>query len=125
MEKTPQEQIEELMQSLVGQGKYETAYLLSDEGLPLAYINEQQSMAEDRIIEMSLLFQETRKMADVMGNISEIKELIVEGNSRRKIIFRFFDVYDQAYVLALVIPPKTSYRGLTNKLVRLIMRNLK
>jgi len=125
METTPQEQIEDLMKSIVGQGNYETAYLLSDEGLVLAFINEQGIITEDRIIEMSLLFQEIRKMADVMGNMSEIKELIVEGNSRRKIIFRFFDVYEQAYVLALVIPPKTSYRGLTNKLVRLIMKNLK
>jgi len=125
MENSPQEQIENMMQSIVGQGNYETAYLLSNEGLPLAYVNKNKVLKEDRIIEISLLFQELRNMADVMGNISDIKELIIDGNSRRKIIFRFFDITGQAFVLALVIPPKTTYRGLTNKLVRLIKKSLK
>ncbi len=120
MEKSPQEIIEEYLNDVITQGNFETAYLFSKEGLPLAEVKGETPIEEDRLIEMSLLFQEIIKMADVMGGISELKEIIVEGNNRRKIIFRFFEGFGQAIVLAMVIPPKKAYRGLTNKLVRTI-----
>jgi hypothetical protein len=61
-------------------------------------------------------------MADVMGGIDNIRELIIDGNNRRKIVFRFFHAFDQNLVLALIIPPRKPYRGLTNKLVRLVQQ---
>lgn len=122
MEKSPQELIEEFMKEVIGLGNYEMAYLFSQEGLPMAEIKGEGLVSEDRLIEMSMLFQEIIKMADVMGGISELKEIMLEGNNRRKIIFRFFNGFDQSLILALVIPPKKTYRGLTNKLVRIIRK---
>ena len=119
-EKSPQVLIEEYMNDVVGLGNYEMACLFSQEGLPMAEVKGADVLPEDRLVEMSILFQDVRKMADVMGGISELKELILEGNNRRKIIFRFFEGFDQSLVLALVIPPKKTYRSLTNKLVRII-----
>lgn len=120
MEKSPQLLIEEFMKEVIGLGNYEMACLFSQEGLPMAEVKGEDIVPEDRLVEMSILFQEIRRMADVMGGISELKELMLEGNNRRKIIFRFFHGFDQSLVLALVIPPKKTYRGLTNKLVRII-----
>ncbi len=59
-------------------------------------------------------------MADVMGKISNVKEMIVEGYNKRKIVFRFFRAFDQEVVLAIVVPPKKSYRNLTNALLKMI-----
>lgn len=119
---SPQERIEDFMSEVIKLGNYETAYLLSEEGLTLANSNANEIVPGDRLVEMSVLFQEIQKMADVMGGISEIKELVIEGHNKRKIIFRFFNAFDEKVILSLIIPPQKTYRGLTNKLMRLIQK---
>lgn len=94
--------------------------LFSNEGLPLAEYYNDHVIEEDRLTELSILFREVKKMADVMGKIADIKEMIVEGYNHRKIVFRFFKAFEQDVVLAIVVPPKKAYRGLTNSLVRTI-----
>lgn len=118
----PQEKIENFMKEVLELGNYEMAYLLSQEGLLLAQSKNDEIVPEDRLVEMSVLFQEIQKMADVMAGISEIKELVIEGYNKRKIIFRIFDAFSQRVTLALIIPPRKTYRSLTNKLVRLIKK---
>ena len=118
----PQERIESFMKEVIAIGNYEMAYLLSEEGLPLAQSKAAEVIPEDRLVEMSIIFQQIQQMADVMAGISEIKELTLEGTNKTKIAFRFFKAFDQSVILALIIPEKKSYRGLTNKLVRLIKK---
>jgi hypothetical protein len=118
----PQQRIEEFMEEVIELGHYEMAYLFSQEGLLLAHKRTDSDVKEDRLVEMSLQFQEIHNMADVMAEISEIKELVIEGYNKRKIIFRFFNAFDQTVALAVIVPPKKTYRGLTNKLVRLIQK---
>lgn len=118
----PQEQIENFMKEVVTLGNYEMAYLLSQEGLLLAQSKSAEVIPEDRLVEMAILFQEIQKMADVMAGIDEIKELTIEGANKRKIIFRIFNAFGQTVTLILIISPGKSYRGLTNRLVRLIQK---
>jgi len=118
----PQERIENFIKEVVELGNYEMAYLFSQEGLLLAQSKTDDVVSEDRLVEMSIQFQEIQRMADVMAQISEIKELVIEGYNKRKIVFRFFNAFDQTVALAIIIPPQKSYRGLTNKLVRLIQK---
>lgn len=118
----PQEQIEIFMNEVITIGNYEMAYLLSQEGLLLAQSKSGEIIPEDRLIEMSIQFHEIQNMVDVMAGISEIKELVIEGYNRRKIIFRFFNAFGQSVILALIIAPQKSYKGLTNKLVKLIQK---
>lgn len=112
--------IEERMREISADGNYDMVHLFSHEGLPLASYFNENVIDKDRLAELSLLFQELRKMADVMGKISNIKEMIVEGYNHRKIVFRFFYAFEQEVVLAIVVPPRKSYRALTNSLVRTI-----
>ncbi len=119
---SPQEKIESFMKEVMESGNYEMAFLLSQEGLTLAQADGEAIVPEDRLVELSIQFQEIQKMADVMGGISEIRELVIEGHNKRKIVFRFFDAFEQSVVLALIIPPRKTYRGLTNKLVRLVKK---
>ncbi|MFQ6114548.1 MAG: hypothetical protein ACE5NG_10770 [bacterium] len=116
----PQSIIEEKMREITERGNYEMANLFSNEGLPIAEYCDEQLIDKDRLAELSILFREIKKMADVMGKISSIKEMIIEGYNRRKIVFRFFHAFNQDVVLALVVPPKKAYKGLTNSLVRII-----
>jgi len=120
----PQFAIEEKMAESVRSGNYEAAYLFSDEGLPIAQSSSpaQQSIAPDQIAEMAILFQDVRRMASLMGGISRLREVIIEGENRRKIVFRFFRAFDQQIILAVVVPPTTkAYRQRTNELEKLVL----
>jgi len=122
MEQTPQTVIEAKMKEISQRGNYDMVHLFSSEGLPMAEYYDETVIQTDRLLEMSILFREVKKMADVMGEISNIKEMIVEGYNHRKIVFRFFHAFDQDVVLAIVVPPQKTYRGLTNALVRTIQK---
>jgi hypothetical protein len=108
------------MKEIAEAGNYETVHLFSDEGLLLAEHYQDRVIDHDRLLELSVLFREVKQMADVMGQISNIKEMIVDGYNHRKIIFRFFRAFEQDVALAVVVPPRKTYRALTNSLVRLV-----
>ncbi len=116
----PQSIIESRMREICSRGNYEMVHLFSNEGLPLAGFNQEYVITEDRLAELSLLLRKVRDMADLMGKISNVKEMIVEGYNHRKVIFRFFPAFDQEVVLAVVVPPRKAYRSLTNALIKLI-----
>ncbi len=117
---SPQSVIEKKMIEISETGNYDMVRLFSNEGLPLAGFYNEQVIEEDRLAELSIMLREVRTMADIMGKISNIKEMIVEGFNHRKIVFRFFRAFNQDVILAIVIPPKKSYKALTNSLVRTI-----
>jgi hypothetical protein len=119
-QKPPQFLIQDAMREILENGNYDMVHLFSSEGLPIAECYRNGVLPKDRLVELSLLFRELKKMADLMGQISNIKELIVEGNNCRKVVFRFFQAFNQEVVLAIVVPPKKSYRGLTNSLIKTI-----
>lgn len=117
---SPQAIIEAKMREITESGHYDMVHLFSNEGLPLAEHYSNGIIDKDRLVELSLLLRNVKKMADVMGKISDVKELIVEGHNQRKIVFRFFQAFNQEVALAIVVPPKMSYRSLTNALIKVI-----
>jgi predicted regulator of Ras-like GTPase activity (Roadblock/LC7/MglB family) len=119
--KIPQAAIENRMAEIVTAGNIEAAHLFSDEGLPIAQWASQQNVERDRIAEMAIMLHELRRMAGVMGGISRLREVTIEGENRRKIVFRFFQAFEQQVVLAVVVPPNKTYRQRTNELEKLII----
>lgn len=124
--KTPQATIENAMQDILQKGFYEAVHLFSDEGLPLATAvntsgNGHQVKEQDSLAEMAILFHNVRRMAASMADISSLREVLIEGMNRRKIVFRFFKAFGQDVVLAVVVPANKSYRKVTNELEKLIL----
>jgi len=121
--KTPQLTIEKKMAEILGFGTYEAAYLFSDEGLPIAQASTTngQQVDRDRIAELSILFHDVRRLASAMGGISRLREVIIEGENHRKIVFRFFNAFGQQVILAVVVPPQKAYKQRTNELEKLIL----
>lgn len=119
----PQAAIEQKMAETVAAGIYEAAHLFSDEGLPIAQAvsTDSQHVERDRIAEMAILFQDVRRMASLMGGISRLREVTIEGENRRKIVFRFFRAFEQQVILAVVVPPNKAYRQRTNELEKLVV----
>lgn len=121
--KTPQVSIEKKMADILAAGTYEAAYLFSDEGLPIAQASSTngQQVDRDRIAEMSILFHDVRRMASLMGGISRLREVTIEGENHRKIVFRFFQAFGQQVILAVVVPPQKAYKQRTNELEKLVI----
>ena len=120
MTTAPQAVIETKMKEIAEQGNIEMVILLSNEGLPLAEYYNRRPLANDNLVELSLLFRQVKKTAEIMGDISTVKEMIVEGFNHRKIAFRFFQAFGQEVALVLVVTPNKSYRALTNLLAQTI-----
>ncbi|MBN1351680.1 hypothetical protein JXJ21_19860 [candidate division KSB1 bacterium] len=120
MNESPQSVIENEMRRIVTMGNYEMAHLFSDEGLPIAEAKNEESLERDRLIEISVYLQDIKRIADMMGGMSRLKEITMEGDNSRRIIFRFFEAFDQTVIFVAIVPPRTSYRKLTNQLVKLI-----
>ncbi len=118
---SPQVVIEKRMQEIVNLGNYEAAFLFNNEGLPLARAAQNDGSDEERLAEMSLTFQNVRALAASLGGIERLKEVFIEGENHRKVVFRFFPALGTDVVLAVIIPPKRSYRRVTNDLQRLIV----
>lgn len=121
--KMPQVSIEKKMADILAVGTYEAAYLFSDEGLPIAQASSTngQQVDRDRIAEMAILFHDVRRMASLMGGISRLREVLIEGENHRKIVFRFFQAFGQQVILAVVVPPQKAYKQRTNELEKLIV----
>jgi hypothetical protein len=124
--KTPQATIEKAMQDILAKGFYDAVHLFSDEGLPLATAanpaaNGHKSKDQDSIAEMAILFHNVRRMAAAMADVTSLREVLIEGVNRRKIVFRFFQAFGQEVVLAVVVPANKSYRKVTNELEKLIL----
>ncbi len=116
----PQAEIETRMKAIVRDGHYEAVYLFSEEGLYLARAHVENSLDEERLAEISLVLNDVQRLANTLGKIERLKEVFMEGENYRKIIFRFFPAFGQNVVLAAVVPPHKTYRRYTNDLQRLI-----
>jgi len=117
---SPQSVIEKEMQEIIYAGNYEAAFLFSSEGLPLAQANRKTSDDHAEMVEISLILSEIEKTAKSVADINGLKEIVIEGLNKRRVVFRFFELLGQATILAVVVNPRRSYRNLTNRLVRTI-----
>lgn len=117
----PQIAIESKMREIVQLGNFESVFLFSDEGLPLARATASAQNDEEQLAELSLMFQNLKNLASTIGGIERLKEVFIEGENHQKVVFRFFRAFSSDVVLAAVIPPRKAYRKLTNDLQRLIL----
>lgn len=114
----PQLAMEDFIEKAVALGRYEHAFLLSEDGLLMAGDHSDDRAMQDLLIELTGFLREVKKMAEMVGGIHQLKEIVIEGDNSKKIIFRFFSAFQQVVALAAVIPEKQSYRSVTNKLIR-------
>lgn len=123
----PQVVIENKMREILRAGHYEAAHLFSNEGLPLAMAHNlpenaaRPSTEHNQIAELAILFHNVRHMAAAMTSLTKLREISIEGATRRKFVFRFFEAFGQEVILAVVVPPNTAYRKVTNELEKLIL----
>lgn len=122
MELTIQDSIEASMKEIVILGSYDAVFLYDQDGLLVAKCSGKQEMEEQCVIEISMMVKKVKSFALNLAKMSEIKEIILEDTSSRKIIFRFISFLTVPTILVAIVPSHKSYRGLTNRLQRAIQK---
>ena len=111
-----QDSIEANMKEIVSLGNYDAVFLYDQDGLIIAKCNGRQEFEERRVIEVSLLVKKVKSFAQNLAQMSELKEIILEDSSSRKVVFRFISFLTVPTILVAVVPSHRAYRGLTNRL---------
>ena len=102
------------MKEIVLAGHSEALYLFNKDGLVIAQYDRRQVLAELDATELSVLMYKVKPVVKYIGNLGQIKEITVEDDFGKRLIFRFFFFFGQAAILLLVVPPRKSYRGVCN-----------
>jgi hypothetical protein len=105
-------------------GNYEAAFLFSSEGLPLVQAQTRTDVDQAGMVEISLMLKQIHRIINSIADINGLKEVVVEGMNKRKVILRFFMILDQLSILAVMVAPRRTYRNLTNRLVKLVQQTM-
>ncbi|MBN1543443.1 hypothetical protein JW992_14985 [candidate division KSB1 bacterium] len=111
-------ELEAALGEIVRKGSYEAVFLFTEEGLILAQHNRRHLLSEQRSTEFALLMNRLKKLIRSFGGLSRLKEIVMEDEYGKKLIFRFVPFMNQISVLVAVVPPRKSYRGLTHGFVQ-------
>ena len=115
-----QTMIEDLLKAMVQEGKYESLFLFSQEGLAIAQHISSGDLREPGVMEISVMIFEVKKAIHKLSGLSDLHEVVVEGKDKKKVIFRFIPFLGQTAILVIVVPGRQSYRALTNRVQKAI-----
>ena len=115
-----QEIIEKNMAHIVKLGNFESVFLFSLDGLILAKYSRREILDEKRAIQVSLLMQRVQKLVQSLASLSRTKEIFVEDEFGKKLVFRFVTLYNDPAIMVAVVPPRKNYRGATNHIEQLL-----
>jgi hypothetical protein len=109
------------LNELIQVGGFDAAFLYSLEGLPLAKGGSSStSLSELQIVELTVMIAKMGRVMLKLGVVDSVHELALESRQGYRVVFRFMTVFSQPALLILVVPPQKSYRGLTNRIARVI-----
>lgn len=105
------------MKEIVQGGNCEAIYLFNDEGLVMAQYDRRQSLDQIAATELSIMMAKVQSIVKKIARLSQIKEINVEDDFGKRLIFRFVPFLEREIVLVLVVPPRKSYRGVSNDFI--------
>jgi hypothetical protein len=117
-----QDSIEANMKEIVTLGNYDAVFLYDQDGLLIASCSGKDDLEERRVIEISMLVKKVKAFAQNLAKMSDLKEIVLEDSSNRKVVFRFISFLTVPTILVAVVPSHKTYRGLTNRLQRAIQK---
>lgn len=112
-----QAKIETAME-VFGEGvRWESVFLFSSEGLLMARSGTSENYSEESLLEFSF------SLSDLVNLIEDdlpVKEIIISGINKRKLVFRYFRAWDNPMVIAAVVSGKKGYRRALGRLINTI-----
>ncbi|MBN2355444.1 roadblock/LC7 domain-containing protein [candidate division KSB1 bacterium] len=118
-----QKVLERMMKDLVQVGSYDAIFLFDAEGLPIAkHVARTQLLHERHAVELSVLIGKMQKVIRRMSALGPLREVMIEDEGGRKLVFRYLYILSQTAILVMVVPPHRTYRGLINRLCRTVQK---
>jgi predicted regulator of Ras-like GTPase activity (Roadblock/LC7/MglB family) len=114
--------IEDFMKQVVKLGNYETAHIFDQDGLVIAKYSDDKTLSDQKALEISILMKKFSRIMQSMGRMQNIDEIVLEDAEKKKIVIRFFKFLQQQMILVLVVAAGKSYKGLTNRLERILAK---
>ena len=111
---------EKILQEMNRAGDFKTAVLSTTEGLSLA--SAPAGYKDEMAAAMVALLNKVARQAHRQLNLAQVDELSLVGDDRTRLACRYFSVAGQNLVLAVLVPPDSYYRRLTNRAIRQIRR---
>jgi hypothetical protein len=116
-----QKEAEAGLNELIQVGGFEAAFLYSVEGLPLAHSYLPRTrLTELQVVELVIMIAKMARVMQKLGAIDTVHELFVENRQGAKVVFRLLNVFGQPAMLVLLVPAQKAYRGLTNRVAKVI-----
>ncbi|MBN1780449.1 hypothetical protein JW948_04935 [bacterium] len=114
---TVQAEIETAMQIFKSEDRWECIQLYSADGLLLAGHGLSPVYSHDTLLEFNFSLIETLRL---LGTDQPVKEIMIQGIDKRRLVFRFFQAWDETVVLAAILHTQKGYRRAMAKLIGLI-----
>ncbi len=112
-----QSKIEKAMKECGEGERWESIFLFSSEGLLMAHSGVSSDYSEENLLEFIFSLND---LVRLIKNNHSVKEIVISGINKRKIVFQYFDVWDNQVVIALVISGKKGYRRALGRLMKRI-----
>ncbi len=112
-----QSQIEKAMEEF-GEGfRWESIFLFSSEGLLMARSGKSPEYGEDHLLEFAFSLND---LVNLLEDDLSVKEVIVSGIHRKKLVFRYFRAWDNPMVIAAVVSGRKGYKRALGRLIKKI-----
>lgn len=112
-----QAEIEAAMAEFHREERWESIALFSSEGLLMAKYGMSSVYGEDNLLEFAFSLIDLVKL---LGDDLPVKEIAVRGKNRKMLIFRYFEAWDEKFILAAILAGRKGYRRAVAKIIKLI-----
>ncbi|MCJ7811880.1 hypothetical protein MUP95_00985 [bacterium] len=101
-----------------GEGeRWESIFLFSSEGLLMAHSGISSDYSEESLLEFAFSLNDLVKL---LRNDLSVKEIIINGIHKKKLVFRYFYAWSNQVVIAAVISGRKGYRRALGRLIKWI-----
>ncbi len=108
--------LESLLREINEKGGFSASVLATADGLPVAVV---PPVYDSEIISaMVALVRGAIERAQTQLNFARVDEVSAVDDDKIRLVCRYFEVEDEPFILAVVVPPERSYRQLTNQAIR-------
>lgn len=114
-----QDQIEDAMRQFGEGDRWDCVFLFSSEGFKMASQGISLVYDQDALLEFSFSQIEAIKL---LGDNPPVKEVLIFGKERNKLIFRYFEGLGENLILTAVVSGRKGYRRAMANLIRFVQQ---
>ena len=120
--KSTQNLIEEELEILCRQGKFEAFLLFNAEGIPMAGVDFTDQFNTDGLAALSVVLNQSVELTEEFQTHALVDEVSLRISSSHRIVSRPFLVEDVKMILLAIVPNRQAYRRITTTAIHRIQK---